>query len=68
MGGMLRAIESGAVAREIEASSGRYLRAVASGATPLGKVMLQLRRRVLAEGFPIVLALSAAGDADWLIE
>ena len=42
--------------------------AVASGAVPLGEVMLRLRRRVLGEGFPIVLALSAAGDADWLIE
>ena len=39
-----------------------------SGPVPLGEVMLRLRRNALADGFPIVLALSAAGDADWLIE
>ncbi|KQU80843.1 hypothetical protein ASC98_04640 [Rhizobacter sp. Root1238] len=42
--------------------------AVASGPAPLGQVMLRLRREMLANGFPIVLALSASGDADWLIE
>lgn len=42
--------------------------AVAKGPAPLGEVMLQLRREALADGFPIVLALSASGDADWLIE
>jgi hypothetical protein len=30
--------------------------------------MLQLRRSMLAAGFPIVLSLTAVGDADWLIE
>ncbi|MGR6320704.1 hypothetical protein Q2K19_22280 [Micromonospora soli] len=33
----------------------------------LGEVMLQLRRRLLAEGNLTVLALAAFGDADWLI-
>ena len=42
--------------------------AVRNGPTPLGEVMLRLRREALADGFPIVLALSASGDADWLIE
>jgi hypothetical protein len=42
--------------------------AVRHGPVPLGEVMLQLRREVLAAGLPIVLALSAVGDADWLIE
>jgi hypothetical protein len=42
--------------------------ATAGGPAALGDVMLQLRRRMLAAGFPIVLSLTAVGDADWLIE
>jgi len=42
--------------------------AIASGPAPLGEVMLSLRRAALADGYPIVLALSASGDADWLIQ
>lgn len=42
--------------------------AVADGPAPLGEVMLRLRRSALAAGFPVVLALNASGDADWLIE
>lgn len=42
--------------------------AIATGPAPLGEVMLWLRRRALADGYPIVLALSASGDADWLVE
>ena len=32
-----------------------------------GEVMVRLRRRLLAEGLIMVLALAAFGDADWLI-
>lgn len=42
--------------------------AIKTGPAPLGEVMLRLRREALADGYPIVLALSASGDADWLIE
>jgi hypothetical protein len=42
--------------------------ATKNGPAPLGEVMLSVRRRALAAGLPIVLALSASGDADWLIE
>jgi hypothetical protein len=31
----------------------------------LGDVMCQLRRKALADGYPIVLAITAFGDADW---
>jgi hypothetical protein len=40
------------------------------GATParsLGEVMLRVRRRLVAAGRVMVLALSADGDADWLL-
>ena len=30
-----------------------------------GEVMLSIRRKALAEGNPMVLCLSAYGDADW---
>jgi len=30
-------------------------------------VMVDLRRRLLAEGLPTVLALAVFGDADWVI-
>jgi hypothetical protein len=30
-----------------------------------GEVMLQLRRRALAKGLPVVLTLFPYGDADW---
>jgi hypothetical protein len=32
-----------------------------------GEVMLQLRRQLLAEGLPMVLALAVFGDADWVV-
>lgn len=33
--------------------------------TPIGEVLRDLRRRLLLEGTPMVLALTALGDADW---
>ena len=36
------------------------------GAT-MGEVMVGVRRRLLAGGFPMVLALTVFGDADWLL-
>jgi hypothetical protein len=41
---------------------------VEDGATTLGDVMVVLRRRLLAEGMAAVLAVTAFGDAAWLIE
>ncbi|WP_219414254.1 hypothetical protein [Pseudonocardia nigra] len=33
----------------------------------IGEVMVRLRRRLLADGVPMVLALAVFGDADWLV-
>ena len=38
-----------------------------SGPVRLGEVMVRLRRQLLAEGLPVVLALAVFGDADWLV-
>jgi hypothetical protein len=38
------------------------------GASSLGEVIVVLRRRLLAEGLPAILAVAAFGDADWLID
>ncbi len=35
--------------------------------TPLGDLMPQLRRNLLARGYPIVMAVAPYGDADWQI-
>jgi hypothetical protein len=32
---------------------------------PLGDVMVRIRRKLLANGYPIVMAVTAYGDADW---
>jgi hypothetical protein len=34
---------------------------------PMGSLMRELRREMLAAGYPIVLAVAAFGDADWLV-
>src|SRR6185312_13966646 len=34
---------------------------------PLGDLMVVVRRQLLSRGYPIVLAVAAYGDADWLI-
>jgi energy-converting hydrogenase Eha subunit C len=34
---------------------------------PLGDLMTDLRRQLLSRGYPIVMAVAAYGDADWLI-
>lgn len=34
---------------------------------PFGEVMVRLRRRLLLEGFPMILAVTAYGDADWVL-
>jgi hypothetical protein len=41
---------------------------VATGPSTIGDVMVVLRRRLLAEGIGAVLAVTAFGDAEWLIE
>ncbi|MEN8113773.1 MAG: hypothetical protein ABFS21_05245 [Actinomycetota bacterium] len=41
---------------------------VAGGASTVGEVIVVLRRRLLAEGIPAVLAVTAFGDAEWIIE
>jgi hypothetical protein len=33
----------------------------------VGEIMVRLRRRLLADGLPMVLALAVFGDADWLV-
>lgn len=38
------------------------------GGTTFGDVMLDVRRRLLAKGLPMVLCLSAYGDADWRLK
>jgi len=35
--------------------------------TPMGNLMRKVRRELLAAGYPTVLAISAFGDADWLL-
>lgn len=42
--------------------------AVGSEPVRFGEVMVLLRRRLLALGFPMVLALATFGDADWLLK
>jgi hypothetical protein len=39
--------------------------AVAAGPTTFGEVMRDVRRNLLADGLPMVLTLTAHGDADW---
>jgi hypothetical protein len=39
--------------------------AVAGGAVTFGEVMRDVRRNLLADGLPMVLTLTAHGDADW---
>jgi len=34
---------------------------------PMGSLMREVRREMLAAGYPIVLAVAAFGDADWLV-
>jgi hypothetical protein len=59
---------------------GRHSGAVANGfiekleaartddeATPTGDLMTELRRELMAEGYPIVLAWTVFGDAAWTI-
>ena len=41
---------------------------VATGPSTIGDMMVVLRRRLLAEGIGAVLAVTAFGDAEWLIE
>jgi hypothetical protein len=41
--------------------------AAAKEGTPLGDLMPVLRRRLLARGYPIVMAIAPYGDADWTI-
>jgi hypothetical protein len=41
--------------------------AAASEGTPLGDLVPALRRRLLARGYPIVMAIAPYGDADWCI-
>jgi hypothetical protein len=38
------------------------------GGTSFGDVMLDVRRRLLAKGLPMVLCLEAYGDADWYLK
>lgn len=38
------------------------------GGTSFGEVMLDVRRRLLAKGLPMVLCLEAYGDADWYLK
>lgn len=61
-GATILALQAGQVAAEL-------VRALASlpkkKDASLGEVMLDLRRRLLAKGLPMVLTLSAYGDADW---
>jgi len=61
-GATILALQAGRVAAEL-------VRALASLPKnkdgSLGEVMLDLRRRLLAKGLPMVLTLSAYGDADW---
>ncbi len=38
------------------------------GGTSFGQVMLDVRRRLLAKGLPMVLCLEAYGDADWYLK
>ena len=40
---------------------------VPDGGASVGEVMVGVRRRLLAQGLPMVLALTVFGDADWLI-
>jgi hypothetical protein len=39
----------------------------ADGPASFGEVMVMTRRRLLAEGMPVVLAVAAFGDADWIL-
>ena len=39
--------------------------AIADGSTTFGEVMRTVRRELLADGLPMVLSLTAYGDADW---
>ncbi|MGF1618031.1 MAG: hypothetical protein ACFCU2_09550 [Acidimicrobiia bacterium] len=39
----------------------------AAGPTRLGEAVTRLRRQLLSEGMPMVLALAVFGDADWLV-
>ena len=61
-GATILALQAGQVAAEM-------VRALASlpknKDASLGEVMLDLRRKLLAKGLPMVLTLSAYGDADW---
>jgi len=35
--------------------------------TPFGELLRDIRREMLAEGYPIVFAITAFGDADWVV-
>jgi hypothetical protein len=56
---------AGPIATQILTELGRAS-ATREGA-PLGDLMTAVRRQVLADGYPIVMAVAAYGDADWLI-
>jgi hypothetical protein len=43
----------------------RLVKYAAGPRTPFGELMRNLRRDLLAQGYPAVLSLIAYGDADW---
>lgn len=40
---------------------------VATGTKSFGQIMLEVRRRMLARGYPMTLCLTAYGDTDWVL-